>query len=85
MTHERMVTLYRRANCGPCEVALALLEAFAAEFRFGIATVDIDSDPELVRRYGERIPVATIGEREIASAPFRRGVVEDALAEAFGA
>lgn len=83
MAGERVVTLYRRRDCGPCEVALALLEAYAPQFHFTVESIDIDGDPYLVERYGERIPVAAIDGQEIASAPFRRGSVEDALGAAF--
>ncbi|HET9404987.1 MAG TPA: glutaredoxin family protein [Burkholderiales bacterium] len=34
-------------------------------FHFEIAVVDIDADPELVRRHGESVPVLTHGGREL--------------------
>lgn len=83
MAADRVVTLYRRHDCGPCEVAFALLEAYAPQFRFRIDSIEIDGNPDLVARYGDRIPVAAVEGREIASAPFRRGSVEDALAAVF--
>jgi hypothetical protein len=84
MAGERVVTLYTREHCGLCEVARAYLDAFARELRFSIEEVDIDTDARLKERYGERIPVVAVAGRDIASAPIRRGELEDALTDAFG-
>jgi glutaredoxin len=47
--------LYSRSECGLCDKAEALL----AEAGFGSAyeKVDIDTDLELLQRYGDQIPV----------------------------
>lgn len=34
-------------------------------FRFELAVVDIDADPALERRYGEKVPVLAHGENEL--------------------
>ncbi len=48
------LTLYQRDDCHLCDLALQVLaQARAPEF----ASVFIDGDAELERRYGERVPV----------------------------
>ncbi|OGA23397.1 MAG: hypothetical protein A3I02_10800 [Betaproteobacteria bacterium RIFCSPLOWO2_02_FULL_67_26] len=34
-------------------------------FQFDLVIVDVDSDPELERRHGEKVPVLMHGEREL--------------------
>lgn len=54
----RRVTLYGRPGCHLCSDALALLEDIrAAGSHFEIDEVNIETDPELHRRFLERIPV----------------------------
>ena len=61
------VTLYTREGCHLCEKAKKAMESIrGGDLQFEIREVDIDTDPELVRRYGNDIPVITIGGREIA-------------------
>ena len=57
------VTLYTRPGCRLCDDARRELEQ--AEPGVEIDEVDVDSDPELQARYGQHIPVAVAGEREI--------------------
>jgi hypothetical protein len=40
------------------------LSALGAALRFGLEIVDVDSDPDLVRRYGKRVPVLVCDGRE---------------------
>jgi glutaredoxin len=54
------VTLYTRAGCHLCETAASVLEAERAAFPFTLEVVDVDADPELVRRYGVRVPVVAV-------------------------
>ena len=51
------LTLYGRAYCHLCEDMLRALEGLQDELRFTVETVDVDADPVLERRYGERVPV----------------------------
>ena len=51
------LTLYGRAYCHLCEDMLHALEGLQQELRFTVETVDVDADPVLERRYGERVPV----------------------------
>jgi glutaredoxin len=52
------VVLYERPGCHLCEEAAALLDARLGMDRYD--RVDIDTDDELLVRYGHRIPVITV-------------------------
>jgi glutaredoxin len=54
------LTLYTKPDCCLCDEALDALERVRAERTFELEAVDISNDPELVRRYGERIPVVHV-------------------------
>jgi glutaredoxin len=54
------VTLYGRPECHLCDEARAALGALRETSGFELNEVDIESDPELLRRYLERIPVVTV-------------------------
>jgi glutaredoxin len=66
MTDVVPVTVYRREQCELCEQAIETIETVAGEagIEVAIETVDIDSDPDLRERYGERIPVVLVDGRE---------------------
>ncbi len=59
------MTLYGRSWCHLCEEMLAALEPLRAEFGFRVAVIDVDSDPQLEARHGERVPVLMHGETEL--------------------
>ena len=54
------ITLYTRVGCHLCEEAEQVLREEQAVAGFGLELVDIDRDPELVRRYGVRVPVVAV-------------------------
>jgi glutaredoxin len=58
------VTLYTRVHCHLCDVAKDLLDEVGAERSFELTVIDVDSDPELVRLYGEEVPVVMIDGRK---------------------
>jgi glutaredoxin len=58
------VTLYTRVDCCLCDVVKDLLDEVAAERALALTTIDVDSDPELVRLYGDEVPVVTIDGRK---------------------
>ncbi len=60
MTQEQSVTLFTRRGCHLCDDAAALL------VKHGLTPleVDIDTDPELRKRYNECVPVVVIDGRE---------------------
>jgi len=51
-------TVLSRAECSLCEHLLAeLAEELPPAEAAQVAVVDVDQDPELVRKYGHRVPV----------------------------
>ena len=63
MTEPR-VTLYSRPGCHLCAEARAVIEQVCAELGESYAEVSILDDPELLRRYGEEIPVTLVDGRQ---------------------
>jgi glutaredoxin len=53
----RRLTVYVRRGCHLCTDMTQALERLRPEFGFEINTVDIDTDPELLRLYTTRVPV----------------------------
>jgi len=74
----RRLQLYSRPGCHLCE---RLLEELAPKVlgRAQIEVVNIDSDPELKKRFGLRIPVLAAGERELSGYPLDLEAVEEFL------
>lgn len=58
------LVLYSRAGCHLCDKMHAALRAQLGE-DFPVAIVDVDADPELQMRYGERVPVLACGNTEL--------------------
>jgi glutaredoxin len=70
-----VLVLYGKPGCHLCEEARREMEAVRAGRPFELREVDISLDPELHRRYGERIPVVEMEGEEI----FRFHVDPEAL------
>jgi glutaredoxin len=66
-----------REECHLCEE----LEAFLRRLGLPYVTLDVDSDPELVRLYGEAVPVLFRDGAEIARAPIDERALRAALAQ----
>ena len=77
------ITLYRRRDCHLCEVAEAQLLDLAPAFGFAIRTADVDAQPALRERYGQRVPVVALGDSELLSTPFDAPALRAALMQAF--
>jgi hypothetical protein len=74
MTDCPELVLYSRPDCHLCDVAADLLRGLGREWR----SVDIDSDPVLVRRYGIRIPVLEhLPSGQVLFWPFDAARIED--------
>ncbi|MDO5701322.1 MAG: glutaredoxin family protein [Bowdeniella nasicola] len=77
--------IYTRAGCHLCEVAIHTAREVLAEMGSNdhddgrLHLVDVDADPELLRRFGERVPVVMVGEREIAEYRVSAGQLRRAL------
>lgn len=66
-----------RAGCCLCDDALEFVGPLASAYALTLERVDVDSDRELKREYGLRIPVVlldgqVLGEGRIASEDFSR-------------
>lgn len=59
------VTIYSRPDCHLCEIARGRVENVRREVGFEVEEVDIRSDPVLMERYGERIPVVAVEGEEV--------------------
>lgn len=53
----RELLIYGRENCHLCQDMILALQNLQQQLSFDFKVVDIDSNPELVVRYGEKIPV----------------------------
>ena len=82
------LVLYSRAGCHLCDEARELLQALLDErARQGLTTprldeIDIESDPELERRFFTTIPVVELGDRRVelaTSAAKLRRMLADVL------
>ncbi len=56
---ERVVVLTRQ-GCHLCDEAIAKVAAVCAETGEAYAVLDVDSDPELQRRYTDQVPVTFV-------------------------
>ena len=74
------VQLYAKPGCHLCEQVEADLARLRRRYAHHIEVVDISQSPELMARYGLRIPVIVIGGHEYG-APLEFADIERALAE----
>ena len=58
------ITFYTRTGCHLCEEARLVIEQVCAELDEQYAEVDIDTDPALVARFGEEVPVTFVDGRQ---------------------
>lgn len=56
------ITVYTRDDCHLCDEAIETIERVVASLpqSVDIDTVDVDADPDLRERYGERVPYVTV-------------------------
>jgi hypothetical protein len=59
------LTVLTRAYCHLCEDMIAALEQLQGRYSFEIEAVDIDSNPRLEEKWGDKVPVLLDGEREL--------------------
>ena len=60
------LTCYTKADCCLCERAEATLRRMERHGRVRVQFVPIEGDPELMARYGQRIPVVCLGDEVLA-------------------
>jgi glutaredoxin len=58
------VVLYTRRGCHLCDDVKASLVRLAGRAHFHLREIDIDTDPELVRRFNDEVPVVFIQGRK---------------------
>ncbi len=59
------LTLYTRRDCHLCAEMRRELYGLEEGQGFSVESVDIDGDPDLVERYGHKVPVLVGGGEEI--------------------
>tara|TARA_B100000902_G_C27166658_1_gene841586 strand:+ start:96 stop:341 length:246 start_codon:yes stop_codon:yes gene_type:complete len=65
----REIIFYTTQHCSLCDAALDLLLSLPEARGFGLTTLDIAADQNLLNEFGERIPVIAIGDVQL-DAPF---------------
>jgi glutaredoxin len=58
------ITFYTRTGCHLCDEARAVIEQVCDELGEEYAEVDIDSDPDLVARFTDEVPVTFVDGRQ---------------------
>ena len=58
------MVVYAKPGCHLCEDAIALVAQVCAQTGTSWREVDISGDPELMRTYGEQIPVTFVDGRQ---------------------
>jgi hypothetical protein len=71
-------TLYMKPGCHLCETTLDDLARLRGRLPHSLELVDITTHDELMRRYGERIPVLSVAGHDY-DAPLAPAVLERAL------
>ena len=61
---EARVTLYGKPGCHLCDDARAVIAEVCRELGESYAEVDISTDPDLMRTFGEEIPVTFVDGRQ---------------------
>jgi glutaredoxin len=54
------IEIYSRPGCHLCDEAKEVIERVGRRFPFALSVINIETDPELERLYGEQIPVVFI-------------------------
>jgi len=78
-SHPLSVKLYVRSDCHLCHEARDVLRRVAAAIPLSIAEVDVDSDPDLARRFGSEVPVITVGADKISKLRPREAAIRRRL------
>ena len=75
------LTVYSRADCHLCEEMIEALRGLQGLDAFDMTIVDVDADPALVRRHGDKVPVLMHGTRELCHYRLEPSVVTAYLAK----
>jgi len=74
------LTLYSRSYCHLCDELFDALEPWRGTGEIAVTVVDVDSDPALDRRFGERVPVLAWAGGEICHFVLDRARLHEVLA-----
>ena len=61
------LTIISRRECHLCHVVARVAAQVQEDLAFHLTIVDIDTDEQLRRQYGDRIPVVLLDDRELLS------------------
>jgi hypothetical protein len=61
------IKFFTTAHCSLCEQALDLLLTTPEMAGYHLESIDIADDPNLLERYGDKIPVLAIAEQELCA------------------
>lgn len=64
VTDEARVLVYTRTGCHLCEVAEQVVAEVVATTGDAWTSIDIDTDPALVERFGDQVPVTFVDGRQ---------------------
>jgi thioredoxin-like negative regulator of GroEL len=76
------ITIYWRSGCHLCEVIHRMARRLQADLSFRLYYIDVDSNPDLVGRFGDRVPVVLIDQREIFSGKVTESQLRRAIEKA---
>ena len=71
--------LYTRIDCHLCTNMRLALHAAAAGREYACHFIDVDEDPDLKRRYGDRVPVLVLNGQVVCESKFDHARVEARL------
>src|SRR5262245_36220295 len=60
MNKSVQIEIYSRPGCHLCDEAKAVIEKVQLRFDFEVCVINVETDPELEKQYGEQIPVVLI-------------------------
>ncbi|GMV50060.1 MAG: hypothetical protein NBKEAIPA_00711 [Nitrospirae bacterium] len=76
------VTILSRRECHLCRVAHRIARQLQEDLSFDLKEVNVDDDPQLVSRYGNRVPVLLIDDREALAGRLTGGELRAAIKRA---
>ncbi len=76
------VTIMSRQDCHLCRVVTRVAKHVQQDLPFHLSVVDVDSDPELKERYGDRVPVVLLNDQETLSGKVTGEALREAIKKA---
>ncbi len=76
------ITIMSRPECHLCHAVARVAAQVQKDLAFHLTIVDIDQDEQLRQRYGHRIPVVLLNDRELLSGKVTGGELRKAIKKA---